>query len=325
MTDDEVASQRQERSEVWVLSEGRSASTDYFLTPWLTRDGYAPALIDSRHGPSPEQLARRPSRIIISRYLPATWVGVLEQLSAAGTELIYFMDDDLFDWRALSGLPWRYRWKIARKTLLQYRTIRCLCSEFWVSTAYLAKKYSDLVPRQLSPIYPAEMVAPLPLVRICYHGTSSHPREIAWLQQVMATVQSETENTQFEVFGGAAVRRRFRHIPRVSVMHAMSWSDYLAWSSCEQRDIALAPLLPGPFNAARGPTKFFDYTRMRAAGIYSAVEPYQGFIDDGVDGLLLENNPQRWAEVILALVSDPERRQAIATAASDRLLAMSKA
>ena len=140
----------------------------------------------------------------------------------------------------------------------------------------------------------------------------------------MAEVQSRCNNCHFELFGDAAVKKMFRAIPRVSVMHAMSWPDYLAWSSSEKRDISLAPLMAGQFNAARGPTKFFDYTRMQAAGIYSNVAPYKGFINDGIDGLLLENEPKHWVEAILALVSDPEKRNAIMNASIKRIEALAK-
>ena len=78
--------------------------------------------------------------------------------------------------------------------------------------------------------------------------------------------------------------------------------------------------MPGAFNAARGPTKFYDYARMGAAGLYSDVAPYRGFVRDGVDGLLLDNDPERWAEAILALALDAEKRAGLAAAARQRLL-----
>ena len=47
--------------------------------------------------------------------------------------------------------------------------------------------------------------------------------------------------------------------------------------------------------------KFYDYARMGAAGIYTDVEPYRGFVRDGVDGLLLPNEPARWIDAIAGL------------------------
>ena len=85
----------------------------------------------------------------------------------------------------------------------------------------------------------------------------------------------------------------------------------------------LAPLLPGAFNAARGPTKFFDFARMGAVGIYSDVAPYRGFIRPEVDGILLPNEPAVWVKAIAGLVADPERRVRMATAARERALTLS--
>lgn len=308
----------------WILSEGRSASSDYYVLPRLHRDGYSAELIDSRQAPPATLLHSTPACVVISRYLPRSWHGLLKRLAAKGVSIVYFMDDDLFDWHAMSQLSWGYRLRLAHKALLQYRRLRRLCSEFWVSTRYLAEKYSQLEPELLAPHYPAELQQTGPLVRICYHGTASHGAEIRWLREVMTGVQARCNNCYFELFGGDSVKRLYRAIPRVSVMHAMSWPDYLAWTSSESRDIALAPLLEDRFNAARGPTKFFDYTRMQAAGIYSDGAPYRGFINDGVDGVLLDNDPTRWVDMILQFALDAERRRAIASAATQRVVALAK-
>jgi len=157
-------------------------------------------------------------------------------------------------------------------------------------------------------------------VRVCYHGTASHPREIDWLLPVIEQVQARSEAIHFELFGGRAVARRFGGLPRVSVLHPMAWPNYLAYTASHRCDIALAPLLPGAFNAARGPTKFYDYTRMGAAGLYSDVAPYRGFVRDGGDGLLLDNDSERWIGAILTLALDAEKRAGLAAAARQRLL-----
>ena len=80
----------------------------------------------------------------------------------------------------------------------------------------------------------------------------------------------------------------------------------------------LAPLLPGVFNAGRGAVKFFDYARMGAVGLYSAVPPYAGFVRDGVDGVLAPTEPAAWVAALLALVDEAPRRTALAAAAAAR-------
>jgi len=77
--------------------------------------------------------------------------------------------------------------------------------------------------------------------------------------------------------------------------------------------------LPGRFSAGRSSTKFFDFVRCGAVGIYSDSEPYASFVRNGVDGLLVRNDPEAWVEAILRLVHDSETRVAMAQAAALRV------
>lgn len=304
-----------------ILSGGATPTTDYFLKPYLAAQGYAVFQLDGSCEPMASAFdAQRCRLVVISRYASGCWFAALERLRRQGAKLVYFMDDDLFDLSALQGLPWRYRWKIFSQAWVHRNRLLRLCDEFWVSTPYLAEKYARFKPVMLGPLPSAQMIVQKPCVRVCYHGTASHPHEIAWLLPVIAQVQARTEAVHFELFGGRDVAKRFGGLPRVSVLHPMGWPNYLAYTASHRCDIALAPLLPGAFNAARGPTKFYDYTRMGAVGLYSDVAPYRGYVHDGVDGLLLENDPERWIEAILTLAQDAEKRTALASAARQRLL-----
>lgn len=305
----------------YILSEGRTATTDYFLFPHLESIGCSVHLLDTSKDPVHETFMAEGSLVIISRYLPRAWRNILAKFINGGSKIVYFMDDDLFDVKALRGLPWRYRLKIMRKAMLQKNLLKQICGEFWVSTPYLARKYSALNPKLISAAPPTGLITrPSSMIHICYHATASHRNEIAWLGEVVRRVQSCVDHTHFEVFGGSDVKRYYRGIPRVSILHSMSWPEYLTWTGAVRRDIALAPLLPSAFNTARGYTKFFDYTRLGAAGIYSAVRPYEGFIRDGIDGVLVSNEPEKWAAAILELVEDEEKRNRIAASAKNRAL-----
>jgi len=310
-----------ERPGALILSGGKTPTTDYFLKPYLAAKGYAVSQLDGSCEPMASAFdAQRCGMVVISRYASGCWFAALERLRRQGAKLVYFMDDDLFDLAALQGLPWRYRWKILSRAWMHRTRLLRLCDEFWVSTPYLAEKYARFDPVLLGPLPSVLTLAQKPTVRVCYHGTASHPREIDWLLPVIEQVQARSEAIHFELFGGRAVAKRFGGLPRVSVLHPMAWPNYLAYTASYRCDIALAPLLPGAFNAARGPIKFYDYTRMGAAGLYSDVVPYRGFVRDGVDGLLLDNDPERWIEAILALALDAEKRAALAAAARQRLL-----
>jgi hypothetical protein len=98
----------------------------------------------------------------------------------------------------------------------------------------------------------------------------------------------------------------------------MTWPQYLAYTQSRKADIGLAPLLPSRFNAARGATKWMDYTRMGAVGIYTDVAPYSDHVHHANDGLLLPNTPELWVQQILELASDPAKRLQMRLAVQDK-------
>jgi hypothetical protein len=294
-----------------ILSEGYTATTDYYLVPYLENLGYCFSLLDYRLNPPEIAYFADCQLIIISRYISYQWLVLLKKLHQSNIKIIYFMDDDLFDLQALVGLPWGYRWRIFTKALRYRSQLLQLCNEFWVSTPYLAAKYSSFAPALLSPISSTKTLQQKPAILVCYHGTASHNREIDWLLPIIEQVQSQADNIQFELFGDRVLSKRVNRIPRVYVLHPMSWPNYLSFTQSQKRTIALAPLLDNHFNAARGATKFYDYARMEAVGIYSNVSPYLGFIRDQVDGLLLNNEPDLWVEKILQLTNDFSLRKTL--------------
>lgn len=65
---------------------------------------------------------------------------------------IYFMDDDLLDLKVLTSIPLGYAFRLWRKVTSKRKFILSTCSELWVSTPYLAKKYAAWNPRLIRPV-----------------------------------------------------------------------------------------------------------------------------------------------------------------------------
>jgi hypothetical protein len=301
-----------------LLEEGRTPSGDYLLAPFLASLGPALVRLDARVAPRAGQLLPG-DFVVVQRYLHAPWRAAIERQRPVLAGLAWFLDDDLLDPQALSELAGPYAHKIRRMALSQRPWFEQMGSQWWVATEVLATKYAGAFPSLLPFGPPPELATPRPLVRLVYHGTASHQAEIDWLHPVLAAVQQRSEATHVELFGELAVNRRFRDLPRVAVLHPMRWENYLAHTASHPADIGLAPLLPSRFNAARGPVKFIDYARQGAMGLYSRVPPYEGYIRDGVDGLLLPNDPDAWVEAILRWSADAGGRRRLAQAARLRL------
>lgn len=290
-----------------MVEEGATPSGDYILAPWLATLGPPVVRLDARQPPHTGQIEPG-DFVVVQRYLHAPWRHAIERQRPELAGLAWFLDDDLLDPAALAELAGPYARKIQQLALNQRPWFERMGSQWWVATDALATKYAEMQPTVLPLAPPRRFVEPDAAVRVVYHGTASHQREIEWLHDVMAEVQRRCAHTHFELFGELPVNRRFRDLPRVAVLHPMRWASYLAYTAGQPADIGLAPLLPGVFNAARGPVKFVDYTRQGALGLYSRVPPYEGFVRDGIDGVLLPNTPEAWVEAIVHWAGDAAGR-----------------
>lgn len=317
-----------EARRIVVLSRGDNASWAYLLRDRLERSALPVVLLDSARPDGAGLPLQAGDRVVICRYLSSAWRALLERMRPRLAGLVYFMDDDLLDLQVLRELPWRYALKVYRGATRHRRWLERHCDAFWVSTPALARRYASLQPEVLPLRPPPELVraAALPPVRICYHGSlPTHRRELEWLRPVIESVQRACPHTHVELFGDVTVQRLYRGLPRVSVVHQLSWPAYLDYSAAAARDIGLAPLCPGRFNAARGAVKFFDFARMGAVGLYARAEPYADWVRDGEDGLLLDEAPESWVRQIVELAHDAPRRARMAAAAQRRALELAQA
>ncbi|EPD1134597.1 glycosyltransferase family 1 protein, partial [Escherichia coli] len=255
--------------------------------------------------------------IVVIRFISTEWQREIVRNIDDLSQVVYFMDDDLFDPSALTALPKAYRTKIIRRSAAQHRWITTHCDTIWVSTPYLANKYAhlnpDVVPAQPTP----RLLAVTRPVKIAYHGSSSHQAEKYWLREVVEGVLKQCPQASFEIFGEHEIYKLYRNLPRVTVLHPMTWQNYLDYTQHHRVDIGLAPLLESEFNMARGPVKFYDFVRMGAVGVYSNCAPYSDFIEQNVNGVLLSNDPQKWIEALSLLVNSGQKRQTLANNAKE--------
>jgi len=98
---------------------------------------------------------------------------------------------------------------------------------------------------------------------------------------------------------------------RVDTIHTsyiQDYHDYLAFASTLEWDIGLAPQMDTEFTTYKFPNKLLEYAYIGCAGVYSKVEPYTSVIQDGITGLLVENEVPAWRDAIVRLLSDSELR-----------------
>lgn len=299
---------------VVLLEWEPNPSSDHLLVPSLTQQGSPPI----RQRTDAPDLADG-DLVVIVRYLGPAARNAIEAMAGRLAGVVYFMDDDLWDASAWRGLPRDYRRRLQARALSHRPWLQRHANALWVSTPALAAKYAAWSPRTVSLLMNPSLLDAPAAVWAAYHGTASHAAEIEWLRPVIAQALERCPALHVELFGDRQVASMYRALPRVAVLHPMPWPAYQAYTGATRRDIGLAPLRPGAFNAARGAVKFLDYARMGAVGLYSDVPPYAGFIRDDIDGLLLPDDPARWVDALVALATDAPRRRAMAESVRQRV------
>jgi hypothetical protein len=288
----------------YLVEERANPSSDYFLLPAISSSNHRVVRCGFADLPSADDLAG--ATVIFVRYVPPAWAKLVDAVRPRLRGLIFFMDDDVLDTGASVGMPLRYRFKLARLAGWRRGWLQRQRAEIWVSSQYLQQKYADLNPKL---VLPSPIEIPSDVRRVFYHGTASHAAEIRWLRPVIEEALRREERLVLGIVGSANVYRLYRDLPRVNVIHPMNWVSYQHYLYLQGRHIGLAPLIDLPFNRGRSYTKFFDFTRCGAVGIYSPNSAYAEVIRHGMDGLVVELEQEAWVEAILSLAQDEPLRQ----------------
>ncbi len=284
---------------VYVVQERPNPSTDFFISPLLASGRHRIIPCNFTDLPAPEDLTD--AVVIFVRYIPQAWLKLIEAVRPKLAKLVFFMDDDLLDFKAAQGMPWRYRFKLARLSTRHLAWLKTHHAQLWVSTPYLHQKYAGWPAMR---VLPAPPPAPPEWLRVFYHGSASHKQDAHWLLPVMTQALAENERFCFEIIGGYSVNRLYKKLPRTTVVHPMPWLSYQAFLSLQPRHIGLNPLLSSPFNKARSYTKFFDITRCGAVGIYSPSSACADVVQHRHDGLVVELDPKAWVAALTELAKD---------------------
>lgn len=291
--------------QVVLVQERNNPSTDYFVLPLLKQRGFQIELVN--HDVLPVDIGLVDKLLVFVRYVPHNWVRHIEKYQQQIAGLVLFFDDDLFDMKSLMGLPLKYQIKLFKLSYLRKFWLNKIGAKLWVSTPFLANKYAEWDPML---VFPSVLTSEeSPSIRIFYHGSSSHSADIEWLFPVVKSVLEQQPSLSFEIIGNKKVNKLFKTLPRVTVIHPMSWTNYQSFIAQPGRHIGLAPMLDNAFNAARSYTKFFDNCRAGSVGIYANHAAFRRIVKHEVNGLLLDMSRDVWVKAILSLASDEVLRQ----------------
>ena len=75
--------------------------------------------------------------------------------------------------------------------------------------------------------------------------------------------------------------------------------------------IGLLPLDDSLFSSCKSPIKFWHYTSCGIVSVASDLSPYAQYIDNDVNGILLDNTPDAWCTALSRLIRDHRKRQTL--------------
>jgi hypothetical protein len=158
---------------------------------------------------------------------------------------------------------------------------------------------------------------PLPATRssapsVVFLGTRSHLGSLPLIAEIAERLDRSCPGARVHLFFGRNLPRALIRSRIVVNRAAMPWPAFRAFCRTARFDVALAPVQDTPFAQARSITKLMDHAAVGAVGIYGDRPPFRGVISHGVDGLLLSDEPQAWADAIQELAAAPLRATQIA-------------
>ncbi len=307
-----IVSGQKEPGGAVVLSPGNLPTTDLYLKGRFDQHfGGSVCYVDTLRS-NPNSLdVDAGALVVIVRHVPGNWRRWLKRHRDQFAGIAYLMDDDMPAALRAHELPWGYALKTTWRFACTWQSLKGIFSEIWFSTPELMRRYPMPSARLTEPEYvAAKREGATPLVYF-YHGSWAHRREIKWLVPIVRQVQQAAPGTWFEIMGTDQVRKLFRGIPRVRVIHPMPWKDYLAYAGTVRYHVGLAPCFDTHFNRARSHSKIFDITRLGAAGIYSDVTPYADRVVHGSTGLLCANVLDKWVAATIHLLCEKKLQTSI--------------
>lgn len=260
------------------------------------------------------------SVVIISRQASPAWIDLLMRSPAF---VVYLIDDDIPAAADTPGMPHDFRRRMVELMASDMAPLLRRCDRLLITSPGLAARYASAKTEIISPPYvrpPAglgHLLAP-ETIHLTYQGTESHHEDIEFLFPALGRILTRHDNVSCSLFGRRAQSASLKSHPRVRILKPMSWSDYGAFTAANPVHIALVPMLDTPFNRGKSILKVLDVASLGAAGLFSDVMPFNSVVRDGVDGLLVANDPAQWESAIEALLESPDRIALLAEAGQVR-------
>jgi len=253
--------------------------------------------------------------IVIQRFFPNPDTQVfIDYLFSLNKPVVYEIDD------LLTELPITnpsYGWSVARKPYI-YDVIK-KATVVTVSTARLKKHLEKLNPKVVVlPNLINDQLWNRPInnmpdkIVIGYAGTRTHAADLKIIEQALFMVAEKYRNRVAFIFMGCKTEN-LEKLPGFN--YIAPEKDYCVYADNLQNlpiDLMLVPLQDSEFNRCKSNIKWLEFSACQITGIFSDLEPYNGWVNHHQTGLLVSNDTQSWYNAICEMVDNSVLRKQIA-------------
>lgn len=257
--------------------------------------------------------------VVISRYISDRWISALTRHKRRLGPVYYLMDDDVAAAVDTGFLPGGYRTRMTKVACGEFQTMIKLCDRFLVTSEHLRKRYSsgktDLIePPFLHPPKDLKHLDSDNRIVVTYQGTEGHRDDLSAIAPALRTLHDLYPQVHLQIIIGNLrfVPAPLKGLPRCEAIPPMPWPAYKEFRAKARAHIALAPILDTPYNRGKSIVKIFDISALGAVGVYTNSAPYNTVIEHGVNGMLVENDPQMWFKALKWLIERPEEIRRLA-------------
>ena len=146
-----------------------------------------------------------------------------------------------------------------------------------------------------------------------YMGSNSHKPDLELISPVLVELLKRYPGQLKIQIWGTEPPQILRKYPQVKWVPAPSnnYKEFVRYFQNQRADIVVAPLADNLFNRCKSALKFFEYSALGAAGVYSRIAPYTEVITQGYDGFLASTR-EEWLQYLIQLIENDALRQTLA-------------
>jgi glycosyltransferase involved in cell wall biosynthesis/SAM-dependent methyltransferase len=150
-------------------------------------------------------------------------------------------------------------------------------------------------------------------VSILFSGTITHEHDLALIEKAIERIIQEfPDRVEFLFWGNApATLKQFSQVKIVSNF-IQKYSDYAGQLKSLSVDLALVPLELIPFNRAKSPIKWLEYSACKIPAIFTNIEAYNQIVEHQKTGWIAQNTTEAWYDAMKTLIQDKALRLRIA-------------